>query len=228
MPNLRLAIAYTTDHRNSEAVVLAGGFDQEKLQAAVNAAGPQFQRFEFGIFTFQRSAARTAAALPAASLPVAAPSVPTFEDVVAKGYSPIAAILIVAGETKALELAGLAENERNALVSEEIEALRTALAKELGAHNQELIDNHAMAVAENEKLRADLAAAQELLAAQNSTPAPVSGAGETSVEPASDTSQPAPAAEPQDPAAGGPEASAAGPQLAPESAPADAPKHRRR
>lgn len=59
MPNFRIALGYTTESRRQSApVVLAAGSDQAKLQAAVDAAGPEFVRFEFGIFTFTRKAKR--------------------------------------------------------------------------------------------------------------------------------------------------------------------------
>ena len=54
--NLRIAVGYRTAHRSADAVILASGGSQESLQAAVNAAGPEFQRFEFGVFTFTRKA----------------------------------------------------------------------------------------------------------------------------------------------------------------------------
>lgn len=165
MPNYRLAIGYRTDHRTSEAVVLAGGFDQEKLQAAVNAAGPEFLRFEFGIFTFQRSASRTG---PAPEPVAPTSSIPTFEEVCSRGYTPLAALCIIAGE-KAIADAGdgVAPEQRDEIRIQAAEAVKLQIADAIGVSVQTLKDNLAACVAENEKLRAELSAATELLSQTN-------------------------------------------------------------
>lgn len=77
MKNLRLALGYRTEHRNSEPAVLAVGFSQPALQSAVNSAPAEFRRFEFGTFLFSQRARRAAGATPAEtpeSFPIEGPT----------------------------------------------------------------------------------------------------------------------------------------------------------
>ncbi len=62
MPLFRIAVGYTTDHRRSEPVILAGSFDQRVLQAAIDSAPTEQLRFELGTFHFQRRATRSTGA----------------------------------------------------------------------------------------------------------------------------------------------------------------------
>lgn len=58
MPYLRIAIGIRTPHRSMNAAGLYLGTDANMLQAAIDAAPPEFQRFEIGIFQFQRKGLR--------------------------------------------------------------------------------------------------------------------------------------------------------------------------
>jgi hypothetical protein len=58
LQNLRIAVGYRTEHRGRVPEVLASGIDPAAIQAAIDAAPPEFLLFETGIFTFQRKARR--------------------------------------------------------------------------------------------------------------------------------------------------------------------------
>lgn len=109
MLHFKIALGYKTEHRNSEPVILAAGFNAAALQGAIDAAPAEFLRFEIGVFQFTRKGRRT--------VPAPAPT-ETREDLfVGPTVDDMQAAVFRIGELEKLLEAANAENARLAAAS---------------------------------------------------------------------------------------------------------------